>query len=106
MPSQVSSEALNRLETNLSIQKRNATPAENAKATALELFARASSLDECIQYLKNPYTFEITTSDAQKVSARRQLAGMSVEVLETMRDELIRCGVRRWDEYEKLLSEG
>lgn len=106
MQNQVSSEAVQRLETNLSIQKRGATAVQNAKDTAIELFARASALDESIVYLKNPYTFEITTSDAQKVSARRQLAGMSVEVLENMRDELIRCGVQRWNDYEKLLSEG
>lgn len=72
----------------------------------MELFARASSLGESITYLKHPYTFEITTSDASKIAARRQLAGMSAEVLETMRDELIRCGVQSWNEYEKLLAEG
>jgi hypothetical protein len=71
----------------------------------MELFARASSLGESIQYLMHPYTFEITTSDAQKIAARRQLAGMSAEVLTTMRDELIRCGVQSWNEYEKLLAE-
>lgn len=106
MPTLPSSEALQRMEVHLQIEKRGASLIENTKSTAIELFARASGLEDSISYLKLPYTYEITTSDTKKISARRQLAGMSVEVLENMRDELIRCGVARWIEYEKLSTEG
>lgn len=94
-------ESLHLLESNLSIQKRGATAAENAKSTAIELFRRASGLEDSIEFLKLPYTFEITTSDSTKISARRQLAGLSVDVLETMRDELINAGVARWLEFKR-----
>ena len=87
---------------NLSIVLRNATPEMNAKATAIELLERASRLEEAIRTLRHEYTYEITASDPKKIAARRQLGGMSAEVLETMRDELISAGTKAWREYETL----
>lgn len=88
------------LEVHLSLQLRNGSPADNLKATALELLSRASTLDEAVRMLKLPYTYTITTRDPNKVNARKTLGGMSSEVLESMRDELIRAGIQRWQEYE------
>lgn len=99
MPAQFSKEVLEKMEANLRIQLQGASAKENDKATAIELFGRASSLEEAIHYLKLPYTYEVTVSDAAKINARRQLCGMSLEILETMRDELISAGVDAWMEY-------
>lgn len=102
MPAALSKEVrltIEQMETNLRIQLLNGSPMENDKATAIELFGRASSLEEAIHYLKLPYTYEVTTTDAKKLNARKQLCGMSIEVLEAMRDELIVAGVQAWTDY-------
>jgi hypothetical protein len=103
---QLSKEVLENLETNLSIQRKGATPAENSKATAIELLSRASGLEASIAYLKLPYTYEVTTSDKKKIDSRRMMGTMSAEVIEIMRDELIEAGIQAWNEYKKLSAEG
>jgi hypothetical protein len=105
MSIQPSPEAVEKI-ANLSIHIRGKTIAQNTKETAMELFARASRLDEAIDTLKLPYTYEIMTGDAKKIAARRQLGGMSAEILETMRDELYSAGTKAWRLYETLSHYG
>lgn len=102
MPAQSSKEVLQMmetLETNLRIQRQEASRMENDKATAIELFRRASSLEDAIAQLKLPYTYDIIVKDPTKVRARMTLGEMSAEMLEVMRDELISAGVSAWMEY-------
>jgi hypothetical protein len=86
----------------LSIVIRNASPKENAKATALELLRRASSLDESIHTLRLDYTYEIMATDQKKIDSRKMLGKMVLELLETMRDEFVRAGIKEWGRYESL----
>ena len=105
MSQAVSKEAVERV-LNLSLQIKGNSVAENRKATAIELFGRASALEEAIRTLGNQYSYEITTDDPKKIAARKQLGGMSREVLVTVRDELISAGVREWREYEAISNLG
>jgi hypothetical protein len=101
MSQAVSNDAVQRV-LNLSIQKKLANPIENRKDTAIELFSRASALEEAIRTLSYDYTYEITTSDPKRIAARKQLGGMSREVLIAMRDELYSAGAQEWRAYETL----
>src|SRR5436190_11223888 len=101
----VSKDAVQRA-LNLSIHKKLAGPMEVRKDTAIELFARASALEESIKTLGYDYTYEITTSDPKKIALRKQLGTVSREVLVIMRDELISAGVQEWREYEAIRDNG
>ena len=63
-------------------------------------------MEEAIDTLKLPYSYEITTNDPKKVAARKQLGSMSLEVLLTMRDELFSAGAQEWLRYEALRDNG
>lgn len=78
---------------------------DNLKATAIELFRRASELEYARAALDNKYTYEITTDEGKKREARKHIGSLSVQVLEGMRDELIVGGVTAWLQMEKLQTE-
>jgi hypothetical protein len=65
----------------------------------MELFARASSLDDARAMLQMDYTYQIT-GDPNKRASRKMLGTMTAEILESMADELIRAGIQSWIEYE------
>lgn len=100
MPSQSSSELLEKLEVRLRINQPGASREENDKATALELFARASGLNEAIHALRLPYTYQIIPGPPEKVKARQQLGMMVCEILEGMRDEFVTAAIANWPTKE------
>ena len=102
MPRPASKELLEKTEVRLRIMYQDGTPLQNQKGTAIELLRRGLQLEEGIHALKLPYTYDIIGGDPKKVQARRTLGGMSVEILETMRDEFISVGVAEWLRYEAL----
>lgn len=67
----------------------------------MELFARASTLEEARRALLLDYTYQIT-GDPNKRAARKMLGTMTAEILETMTDELVRAGIQSWTEHERL----
>lgn len=74
---------------NHSVQLANASPKENAQAGAVDLMRRAVSLDDAIRTLKLPYTFDLIKTDPDKRAKRQMMASLVVDLLETMRDEIL-----------------
>lgn len=75
------------------LEIRGATEQENQKATALDLLSKAVDLDRSAHALGWNYTYD-AISEREKATARVQLGKMAEPIVEGIRDEFLRAGVR------------